>query len=155
MGKDIIIAGYRNQVNENYANQLKNLFGDDLQIVSFEVGKPIVREIKEESIILVPSYDVYRAIESHLPSSSNTIFIWSTLQTGGLKQVKALLGTSSVLVAGDSMELAVGMSKTLLQLGVKQFKMKPVDLSDQEVFRNEVVLVSGIPEEEIPNAKKV
>lgn len=155
MGKDIIIAGYRNQVNENYANQLKSLFGDDLQIESLEIGRQIVREIKEESIILIPSYDVYCAMETYLPSSANTVFIRSTLQTEGLKQVRKLLGTSSVLVAGDSMELALGLSKTLLQLGVKRFNMKPADLSDPEVFRNEVVLVSGIPEQEIPNARQV
>lgn len=155
MEKNIIIAGYRKQVNENYANQLKNLFGDDLQIESFEIGKQIILQMKEESIILVPSYDVYRSIEAYLPSSANTIFIRSTLQTEGLKQVRKLLETSFVLVAADSMELALGLAKTLLQLGFKRFNMKPVDLSNPQVFLNEIVLVAGIPQEEIPNARQV
>ncbi|MHC1723862.1 MAG: sigma 54-interacting transcriptional regulator [Aminipila sp.] len=155
MGKNIIIAGYRKKVNENYANQLKSLFGDDVQIQSLEIGKPMVGEIKEDSLVLIPSYDVYQSIEDYLPSSANTLFIRSTLQTEGFKQVKKLLETNVVLVAGDSMELALQLIKTLLQLGVRRFKMKPVDLSNPEIFRNEVVLVAGIPQSEIPNARQV
>ncbi len=155
MGKNIVIAGYRKQVNENYANQLKSLFGDDLQIQFLEIGKPMLREIKEESIVLIPSYDVYQSVEPCLPSSANIIFIRSTLQTECLKQVRKLLETRVVLVAGDNMELALELIKNLLQFGVKRFQLKPADLSDPKRFKDQVVLVSGIPQEEIPDARQV
>lgn len=155
MAKNVIIAGHRRQVIQVFSDQLQSLFGSDIDIKLVVTGAPVSETFRKDSIVMVQSYDIFKEIRTNIASEDNIIFIRTALQTAGLQQIEKLAKGSTVTVAGDSMEIALELIKTLMQSGVKHLNMQPADLSHMEAFQDKTVITSGIPGEEIPNAKAV
>lgn len=155
MAKDVIIAGHRKQVIQVFANQLQSLFGTDLNIRLIVAGTPIREKFGKDSIVMVQSYDILRKVRANIANEDNIIFIRTALQTAGLEPIGKLAKGSSVMVAGDSKEIALELLKVLMESGVKHLNMQPADLSNMEAFRDKIVITSGISGEEIPDARAV
>lgn len=155
MAKSIIIAGRREQVTRVFADQLRSLFGSDIDIRLVIPGMPVPEKFGRDSIVMVQSYDVLSGIRANITNEDNIIIIRTALQAEGLRRIGKLPGGSAVTVAGDSMETALELVKTLIQSGAGHLNMQPADLSRPEEFRDKTVLVPGIPGEEIPDAGMV
>ena len=155
MAKDVIIAGYRKQVIRVFANQLQSMLGTDLNIKLVVAGTPVSEKFGKDSIVMVQSYDILREIRVNIANEDNIVFIRMALQTAGLKPIEKLAKGCSVMVAGDSMETALELLKVLMESGANHLNMQPADLSHMEVFRDKTVITSGIPGEEIADARAV
>jgi transcriptional regulator with PAS, ATPase and Fis domain len=155
MAKNIIIAGYRRQVIQVFSDQLQSLFGSDIDIKLVVTGTPVPEKFGKDSIVMVQSYDIFNEIRANIANEDNIIFIRTALQTAGLGPIGKLERGCPVIVAGDSMETALELLKALMESGANHFNMQPADLSDMEVFRDKTVITSGIPREEIPDARMV
>lgn len=155
MSKNIVIAGYRRQVLQGFENQLQSLFGNDLKVRLVIAGTPVTEVIEQDSIIMLQSYDILKEISFHPVDNSNLVFLRTALQTAGLKKASKVPGRSSVLVAGDSLELAQELMKNLLQCQINHIEMTPADLSQKEIFNGKTVIASGIPNEEFPDVKTI
>lgn len=155
MAKNVIIAGHRRQVIQVFSDQLQSLFGSDIDIKLVVAGTPIREKFGKDSIVMVQSYDIFKEIRANIANEDNIIFIRTALQTAGLEPIGKLAKGSSVLVAGDCMETALDLLKVLMESGINHLNMQPADLSHMEAFQDKTVITSGIPGEEIPDARAV
>ncbi|GAA0179689.1 sigma 54-interacting transcriptional regulator [Clostridium sediminicola] len=148
--KTLTIISYNHEEAENYYNQLKSLFFENIIIEKIIMSDSIIHDKIETDLIITSSYDIYHYIKNRF-NNIDIVVIKRTVMKKGLERILALPQGSEVYLIDTNIEGAKEIAILMYQFGIRNVELIPIASDDdtEKNLKQAIVLGNNL---KIPNS---
>lgn len=141
--KKIAVATLYRNSGEFYYQQIKDLFGDYVDVNRYCFEDRTIEEDIVADLLLVPSFDTYDAIKRYLKGNPEIVVAKRTISKKALQKIMSLpKGTKAILV-NVSVEMAIDTIATIYQLGGKHIELTPFYPGTEKIPHIDIAITPG------------
>lgn len=125
MPKVVAIVTFAYDSAKFYYKQLKELFGEiiDIKIYSFEDNA--VDKIAHADMFVISTYSIYETVKKSIPTESEVVITSITLSKEGLKQIMDIPSGTKAMLVNLSPEMCIETISLIYQLGANHIELIP------------------------------
>jgi transcriptional regulator with PAS, ATPase and Fis domain len=133
MAKLISIVAFSSAVAKFYSKQLKELFGDivDIRIYSFEDNT--IQEIEYADMFVISTYSIYETIKKYISDKSEVVVTKITISKDGFKQILDIPNGTKAMLVNLSIEMCIETISLIYHLGATNVELTPYAPGMKEV----------------------
>lgn len=122
--KKLVIISYEEYTGQQYAQTLKHLFGDAVDISFYSIHHSPSTHI-EADIVLASTYSVYELAKYHVHSFDHIIIADITLRKDALEQLRSFPPQTKAILVNNSLESAIDTISLIYKHGIRNLDLIP------------------------------
>jgi len=143
MKKSLAIVSYSIESVNSYYQQIISLFQDNIIVHKICIDDIDKQKKIDADVILIPSYDMYEKVKSHVKEESDLLFATRTISKSGLDNIKKIKAGTEVILIDESPEMAEQIISVLYQLGVRHITINSYWSTDNKNLKNKTAIILG------------
>lgn len=119
------VITFLNEVAEQHIAQMKELFGDSVDLVGYAFDRNPVSEPIDADLAVISIYPAYAAVEQYLSPKTQVVIISTTITCNQFDQIMAIPSGERVMVVNYSREMTMESVALFKHLKINHIEMVP------------------------------
>ncbi|WP_432662419.1 sigma 54-interacting transcriptional regulator [Wukongibacter baidiensis] len=146
MVKKIVVITLWSGVVKKHYEQLKNLFGDAVEIKYYSFDVDNINQDIDADLVLISLYSIYIAVKKYISNKSQIVIINPTITAKQYDQIMTIPAGEKVMLVNYSSEMTMETIALFNQLGINHVEFTPFYPGIKNVPELKIALTPGEPQ---------
>lgn len=155
MAKTVAIVTFVYSAAKFYEGQLKELFGEAINIKLFSFEDNSISKIINADLVIVSTYSIYETIKNNISNKCEIVIPNLTLSKIVLSKIKKIPSGTKCMLVNSSADMCIDTISLFSQLGINQLELIPVFPGINEIPNIDFAITPGEAKFVPKNIKKI
>lgn len=155
MAKTVAIVTFVYSAAKFYEGQLKELFGEAINIKLFSFEDNSISKIINADLVIVSTYSIYETIKNNISNKCEIVIPNLTLSKIVLSKIKKIPNGTKCMLVNSSADMCIDTISLFSQLGINQLELIPVFPGINEIPNIDFAITPGEAKFVPKNIKKI